>query len=62
MRFSIQKQIQTVFVRDPVFWNTHSIEIENWLVEHDWKFHSRKYGFFEYKNEEQLTMFLLRWS
>lgn len=62
MRFSIEKQTQTVFVRDHVFWNLHYIEVENWLVERDWKLYNNSYGFFQYKNEEQLTMFLLRWS
>ena len=62
MRFSIEKQIQTVFVRDHVFWNLHYMEVENWLIEHDWKLYNDSYGFFQYKNEEQLTMFLLRWS
>lgn len=62
MRFSIEKQTQAVFVRDHVFWNLHYIEIEDWLVKHGWKLYRNSYGFFEYKNEEQLTMFLLRWS
>jgi hypothetical protein len=62
MKFSVEKQIQTVFATDKEFWKNHCNEISKWLVEHNWKLHSKKYGFFEYENEEQLMMFLLSWS
>lgn len=62
MRVIVQEKIKTVFWWDTAFWFDNRIEITKWLNDHDYILHDNGRGFFEYKDDKHLALFLLRWS
>ena len=62
MKVRIAPHIKHVFWTDIDFWRKNHVEITAWLFEHDCQYVNAVHGFFEYKNDKQLALFLLRWA
>ncbi len=62
MKVRIAPHIKHVFWTDIEFWRENREEITSWLSKHGCRYINPVHGFFEYRDDQQLALFLLRWA